>query len=57
MQNFSDYNPPVSTGYKLWFISYVSEPSVMFYVISIHFKVYTNMFNENIYKLAVRVKI
>ena len=57
MQNFSDYNPHMSSGYKLWFISYVSEPAVMFYVISIHFKVYMNMFNENIYKLAFPVKI
>ena len=57
MQNFSDYNAPMLTGYKLWFISYVSKQAFMFYDISVHFKVYVNMFNEYIYRLAVPLKI
>ena len=46
----------MSTKYKLWFISYVSEPAFMFYGISVHFKVYMDMFNENMYRLNVPLK-
>ena len=46
----------MSTRYKLWFTSYVSEPTFMFYGISVHFKVYMDMFNENMYRLNVPLK-
>ena len=57
MQNCSDYNAPMLTGYKLWFISYVYKQGFICYDISVHFKVYVNMFNEYIYRLAVPLKI